>query len=111
MSNRFSISVKGIDDAQIVAAVEKAVRDSFDDMALPGAWHLGIDQAYVKQARVGGRWDVVVEGLDVRHTLSISVPPRLLPTLIPLRLVESLNRIVSAKVQHTAQRLTLRRVV
>jgi len=106
VSNRFSISVKGIDDAQIVAAVEKAVRDSFDDMALPGAWQIA-----VKPSRVGGRWDVVVEGLDVRHTLSISVPPRLLPTLIPRRLVESLNRIVSAKVQHTAQRLTLRRVV
>ena len=106
MSNRFSISVQGIGDTDVVAAVEKAVRESFDGMALPGAWQIA-----VKPSRVGGRWDVVVEGLDVRHTLSISVPPRLLSTLIPLRLVESLNRIVSAKVQHTAQRLTLRRVV
>jgi hypothetical protein len=106
VSNRFSISVHGIDDGEVVAAVEKAVRESFDDMALPGTW-----QIIVKPSHVGGRWDFVVQGLDVRHTLSIAVPARLLPALIPRRLVESLNRIVGEKVEHTAQRLTLRRVV
>jgi hypothetical protein len=68
-------------------------------------------QITVKPSHVGGRWDFVVQGLDVRHTMSIAVPPRLLPDLIPRRLVESLNRIVCAKVEHTAQRLALRRVV
>jgi hypothetical protein len=106
VSNRFSISVHGIEDGEVVAAVEEAVRQSFDEMALPGAW-----QITVKPSHVGGRWDFVVQGLDVRHTMSIAVPPRLLPDLIPRRLVESLNRIVCAKVEHTAQRLALRRVV
>ena len=106
MSNRFSISVQGIGDTDVVAAVEKAVRESFDGIALPGVWQIA-----VKPSHVGGRWDFVVEGLDVRHTLSIAVPPQLLPALIPRRLVESLNRIVSDKVEHTARRLTLRRVV
>ncbi len=106
MGNRFSISVKGIEDGDVVAAVENAVREALDGMALPGAWNIT-----VKPSRVGGRWDFVVAGLDVRHTLSISVPARLLPELIPRRLVESLNRIVSEKVEHTAQRLALRRVV
>ena len=106
MGNRFSISVKGIEDGDVVAAVDNAVREALDGMALPGAWKIA-----VKPSRVGGRWDFVIEGLDVRHTLSISVPARLLPALIPRRLVESLNRIVSEKVEHTAQRLTLRRVV
>ena len=107
MSNRFSIVVEGIDDASLVADVEKAVRESFEEMALPGPWHV-----VVRPSRVSGRWDFNVQGLDVRHTLSITVPASLLPSLIPRRLTESLNRIVGKEVEAAAQRtLTLRRVV
>ena len=106
MSNRFSVTVEGIDDVDVVAEVEEAVRESFTELALPGAWQIA-----VKPSHVGGRWDVCVAGLDVRHRLSISVPPRLLPSLIPNRLVESLNRIVRERVENAAERvLTLQRV-
>ena len=106
MSNRFSVSVEGIDDSELVAAVEQAVRASFSELSLPGAWHVA-----VKPSQVGGRWDFCVAGLDVRHKLSIAVPPRLLPGLIPCRLVESLNRIARERAERAAERvLTLQRV-
>jgi len=106
MSNRFSVSVEGIDDQAIAADVERAVRDSFRELSLPGAWHVT-----VKPSRVGGRWDFCVAGLDVRHKLSIAVPARLLPTLIPARLVESLNRIARERMDSLTERvLTLQRV-
>src|SRR5262249_24459227 len=79
---RLSISVEAIDDQAIVAAVEAAVRASFDELALPGAWHVT-----VKPSHVGGRWDCCVAGLDVRHRLSISSPARQLAGLIPGRLI------------------------
>ena len=107
MSNRLSVVVDGIDDASIVADVEQAIRESFAKLALPGPWQIG-----VRPSRVSGRWDFSVRGLDVRHALSIAVPAGLLPSLIPLRLTESLNRIVSRKVEAAAHRtLTLRRAV
>jgi hypothetical protein len=107
MSDRLTIVVEGLDDESIVTEMETAVRQSFDDLALPGPWHV-----VVRPSEIGGRWDFSVQGLDVRHALSIAVPPRLLPSLIPQRLTESLNRIVSRNVEATAQRmLTLRRVV
>jgi hypothetical protein len=107
MSDRLTIAVEGIDDTSIVTELENAVKESFDDMALPGPWHV-----IVRPSRVSGRWDFSVRGLDVRHALSIAVPPRLLPSLIPQRLTESLNRIVSKKVAAATQRtLTLRRAV
>ena len=106
MSDRFSVTVEGIDELRVVVEVEEAVRESFDELALPGVWHVT-----VKPSHVGGRWDVCVAGLDVRHRLSISVPARLLPSLIPSRLTESLNRIVRERVETTAARvLTLQRV-
>jgi hypothetical protein len=106
MSNRVSVVVEGIDDAATVAAFEQAIHESFDELALPGPWHV-----VVRPSRVSGRWDFSVRGLDVRHALSIAVPSRLLPSLIPTRLTESLNRIVSAKVEAVAQRITLHRAV
>ena len=106
MSNRFSVTVEGIEEVHVVAQVEEAVRESFDELALPGVWHIA-----VKPSHIGGRWDVCIAGLDVRHRLSISVPARLLPSLIPNRLIESLNRIVRERVESTAERvLTLQRV-
>ena len=106
MSNRFSVTVEGIEEVHVVAEVEEAVRESFDGLALPGVWHVT-----VKPSHIGGRWDVCVAGLDVHHRLSISVPVRLLPTLIPDRLIDSLNRIVRERVESTAERvLTLQRV-
>jgi hypothetical protein len=107
MSDRLTIVVEGLDDESIATELETAVRESFDDLALPGPWHV-----VVRPSNVGGRWDFSILGLDVRHALSIAVPPRLLPSLVPQRLTESLNRIVSRSVEATAQRmLTLRRVV
>ncbi|MGH9143362.1 MAG: hypothetical protein ACRD2I_19680 [Vicinamibacterales bacterium] len=105
MSNRVCIVVEGIDDAAVVAGFEQAIKDSFDELALPGPWHV-----VVRPSRVAGRWDFSVRGLDVRHAVSIAIPPRLLPSLIPPRLTESLNRIVSTKVEAAAQR-TLTRIV
>ena len=107
MSDRFSVTVEGIEEVHVVVEIEEAVRESFDELALPGVWHVT-----VKPSHIGGRWDICVAGLDVRHRLSISVPARLLPTIIPNRLTESLNRIVRERVETTAERvLTLQRVV
>lgn len=107
MSNRVAIVVEGIDDASIVAEFEQAIRESFEELALPGPWHV-----LVRPSRVCGRWDFSVRGLDVRHAQSIAVPAGLLPSLIPPRLTESFNRIVSTKVEAAAQRtLTLTRAV
>jgi hypothetical protein len=88
MSNRFEILVEGIDDPSIVADIQKTILDSFHEMALPGAWRV-----VVKPSCVSGRWDFKVHGLDVRHTLSIAVPPNLLSNLIPRRLRESLDHL------------------
>ena len=74
MSNRFEILVEGIDDAALVAAIDTAIRDCFLEMALPGAWRVAVRPSHVR-----GRWDFTIHGLDVRHNLSIAVPPSLLP--------------------------------
>ena len=107
MSTRLSIVVEGVDDGPIVAELEQAIQRAFNEMAWPGGWDV-----IVRPSRVSGRWDFTVRGLDVRHAMSIAVPSRLLPSLIPPRLTESLNRIVSTKVEAAAQRtLTLKRAV
>ena len=107
MSDRFSVTVEGIEEVHVVVEIEEAVRDAFEELALPGVWHVT-----VKPSHIGGRWDICVAGLDVRHRLSISVPAKLLPSLIPTRLIDSLNRIVRERVETTAERvLTLQRVV
>ena len=98
MSNRFAILVEGIDDPSLVGDVERAIRYSFREMTLPGA-----RRVVVRPSRVSGRSDFSVHGLDVRHTLSISVPPNMLPSLIPRRLQESLDRLAINKVEDTAQ--------
>ena len=87
MSNRFTIIVEGIDDSSLVADIEKTIRESFHEIALPGSWRV-----IVRPSPVSGRWDFRIHGLDVRHTLSIAVPPNLLASLIPRRLRESLDR-------------------
>ena len=99
MSNRLSIEVEGVEDAAIVVEFKRAIQESFDELALPGPWHV-----VVRPSRVGGRWDFSISGLDVRHVLSIAVPAGLLPILIPPRLTESLNRILSTKVAIAAPR-------
>ena len=87
MSNRLTIDVEGVDDPAMVADIDRTIRESFDAMALPGSWRV-----VVRPSHVGGRWDFRVYGLDVRHTLSITVPASLLSSLIPRRLRESLER-------------------
>ena len=86
VSNRFEIIVLGIDEPSLVTEIEQTILAVFQEMSLPGSWRVT-----VKPSPVGGRWDFTVHGLDVRHSLSMAVPPNLLPTLIPRRLVESLN--------------------
>ena len=86
VSKRFEIVVKGIDDSSLVAEIEETIRGVFQELSLPGSWRIT-----VRPSPVSGRWDFSVHGLDVRHNLSIAVPPHLLPTLIPSRLEESLN--------------------
>jgi hypothetical protein len=111
MSNRLEILVQGIDDTALVSAIETAIRDGFREMSLPGAWRIVIKPS-AQPTQAGGPWDVTVYGLDVRHALSIPVPPDLLPNLIPQRLRESLNRPVSRGVEDAAQRtLDLARAV
>jgi len=86
MSDRFAILVQGIDDTLLVEEIEQTVRRVFQEMSLPGSWSV-----IVRPSTASGRWDFSVHGRDVRHTLSIAVPPNLLPSLIPRRLEESLN--------------------
>ena len=99
MSNRFEIFVEGIDDAALVTAIDTAIRNCFLEMALPGAWRV-----VVRPSHVRGRWDFIIHGLDVRHNLSIAVPPSLLPDLIPRRLQESLDRAVGRDVEGSVRR-------
>jgi hypothetical protein len=111
MSTRFEILIEGIDDLALVAAIEAAIRDGFREMSLPGSWRVVVKPA-AQPTQAGGRWDFTVYGLDVRHALSIAVPPDLLPSLIPQRLRESLNRPLSRGVEESAQRtLDLARAV
>jgi len=99
MSSRFEIVVEGIDDTALIDDVETAIREAFLEMALPGAWRV-----VVKPSRTGGLWDFSVYGLDVRHVLSIAVPPNLLPDLIPQRLRESLDHLVLCPIEDAADR-------
>jgi hypothetical protein len=87
MSDRFEILIAGVDDSVLVTDIERAIRDSLHDMVLPGAWNIT-----VKPSSVSGRWDFIIRSLGVRHALSIAVPPSLLPSLIPRRFRESLDR-------------------
>jgi hypothetical protein len=86
MSDRIAIVVQAIDDPTLVEEIEQTIRHVFHENSLPGSWSV-----MVRPSTVSGRWDFTVHGRDVRHTLSIAVPPNLLPTLIPRRLEESLN--------------------
>ena len=106
MSNRFAIVIEGIDDPSLATQIELTIRNSFEEIALPGSWRVT-----VKPSLVSGRWDFSVHGLDVRHTMSIAVPPSVLPTLIPRRLEESLNACGLARVKQVLhERSTLRAV-
>ena len=87
MSNRLTVGIEGIGDQSLVADIEATIRESFHEMALPGAW-----QVIVRPSPVSGRWDFRIHGLDVRHTMSIATPPKLLSSLIPRRLRESFDR-------------------
>jgi hypothetical protein len=97
MRNRFAILVEGIDDSSLVTDIEQTVRDSFQEMAVPGSWRV-----IVRPSEVSGGWDFSVHGLDIRHTLSIAVPPNLLPNLIPRGLGESLSHLCLVKSKNGA---------
>lgn len=93
MSSRFQVVVEGIESPELAAEVDRTIRAALHDLSLPGSWRI-----VVRPSPVGGRWDFTVHGLDVRHTLSIAVPPNLLPSLIPSRLQESLNRVSLSRI-------------
>ena len=101
---RIEISVQGIDDAEIVARIDAAVRTSLGRQPWPGTWRVTI-----APSRAAGRWDLRIHGPAGRHVLSLAVPPRLLADLIPRRLDESLNHAV-ASVLETAAGGKVRRV-
>jgi hypothetical protein len=104
VSNRFEIVVQGIDEPSLVTEIEQTIRAVFHEMSLPGSWRVT-----VKPSPVRGRWDFSVHGLDVRHNLSIVVPPNLLPALIPSRLEESLNVCGMARVRTARPELSILR--
>jgi hypothetical protein len=99
MSKRFAVIVEGIESPELVAEIEQTIHASLQELSLPGSWRIA-----VRPSPVGGRWDFTVHGLDVRHTLSIAVPPSLLPTLIPSRLQESLNRLSHVRIEEARTR-------
>lgn len=101
------ISVQGIDDTAIVQRIDAAVRTSLGKQPWPGTWRVA-----VAPSRAAGRWDVRIQGPAGRHVLSLAVPPRLLPDLIPRRLEESLNHAVACVLEAaTAGRTTTLRKV
>lgn len=104
VSSRFEIVVLGIDEPSLVTEIEQTILAVFHEMALPGSWRVT-----VKPSPVSGRWDFTVHGLDVRHSLSIAVPPNLLPALIPSRLIESLNVCGLARVKTARHELSILR--
>ena len=104
VSNRFEILVLGIDEPSLVTEIEQTILAVFQEMALPGSWRVT-----VKPSSVSGRWDFTVHGLDVRHSLSMAVPPNLLSALIPSRLVESLNVCGLARVKTVQHELSILR--
>jgi hypothetical protein len=91
------ISVQGIDDLSIVQRIDAAVRTSLGKQPWPGTWRVA-----VAPSRAAGRWDVRIQGPAGRHVLSLAVPPRLLPDLIPRRLEESLNHAVACVLEAAA---------
>jgi hypothetical protein len=104
VSNRFEILVVGIDEPSLVTEIEQTILAVFHEMSLPGSWRVT-----VKPSPVSGRWDFTVHGLDVRHSLSMAVPPNLLPALIPSRLEESLNVCGRARVKTVRRELSILR--
>ncbi len=92
MSDRILIEVDGVDHPGLVAEIEETVRSSFREHLVPGSWHV-----IIRPSQVYGRWDVRLYGVDVRHTLSIAVPAQFLPTLIPLRVWESLEGVCTQR--------------
>jgi hypothetical protein len=101
------VSVQGIDDAGIVQRIDAAVRSTLGRQPWPGTWRVA-----VAPSRAAGRWDVRIQGPAGRHVLSLAVPPRLLPDLIPRRLDESLNHAVATVLEAAAggRTITLRKV-
>lgn len=85
-TSRIEIIVAGIDDASLACEVETAIRDALLRMMVSGAWRVAVSPSPVK-----GRWDLSISGPGRRHVMAITVPSRLLPSLIPSRLEDSLN--------------------
>ena len=97
ITSRIEIIVAGIDEPALADEVETAIRDALLRMMLPGAWRVA-----VSPSPVSGRWDLSISGPGRRHVMAITVPSRLLPSLIPSRLEESLNHAAQCVAERTA---------
>jgi hypothetical protein len=100
MSNRFVIEVQGIEDEALATEVESTIRAFLSERSLPGSWKIT-----AKPSPIGGRLDIQVFGLDLRHTLSISIPPAHLATFFPSRLRDALDRCIQRRTRQTVARL------
>jgi hypothetical protein len=89
MSDRVTIVIEGIEDTTLVQNIECSIRESFDELALPGSWRV-----IVSPSPASHRWDLSIHALNAQHTRSIAVPPSLLSSLIPPGLLESLDRTI-----------------
>ena len=89
MSDRVTIVIEGIEDTTLVQDIESSIRESFDELALPGSWRV-----VVSPSPVSHRWDLSIHALNAQHTRSIAVPPGLLSSWIPPGLLESLDRTI-----------------
>ena len=42
MNDRFTIFIEGVGDASLVTDIERTIRESLDEMVLPGAWRVSV---------------------------------------------------------------------
>jgi hypothetical protein len=93
---QIEILVDGIDNSELLDAIEGGVRDSLRHLPVQGGWAVS-----VTPSRIAGRWDLHVRGRGQQHLLLITAPAPVLPALIPQRLRRSLHQAGSLLVGRT----------
>lgn len=71
------ILVEDVADPQIVAEVERVVRDVFRSRRADDQWTVAVAAADIR-----GRWDVAVRGPSGTHVLSFAASTRQLPDFV-----------------------------
>jgi hypothetical protein len=74
---RVSIGIEGIDDAAVVAAIERAIREVCRVVPFHGYVVIAVAPSDTR-----GRWDVAVKSYAGRHVASVSAPLARLPELV-----------------------------